>query len=210
MNSLDYLAGQFDEDYFEDGIRKHKSLYENFRWMPWISLPIANAIKKLYPNKSILDWGCGKGFIVHALRLLNVEAYGFDISEYALSHCKMDVAEFLFAEKSSIPDIDVIFIKDSLEHLPYEAIDNELSWMAQKCERACFIVPFGEDGRYRIREYGFDVTHIIKEDEEWWIKKFIKAGFIIEEFSYQMESIKENWYQHHPYGNGIFLLRKEL
>ena len=85
---------KFDKDYFENGIKTRVSLYENFRWMPWISLPFANLIKELYPNKSVLDYGCAKGFIVYALRLLNVEAYGYDPSKYAIDNCKEEVRKF--------------------------------------------------------------------------------------------------------------------
>lgn len=198
-------ANQFDRDYFEDGIRTRKSLYKNFRWMPWISFPIANAIKKLYPKACILDWGAGKGFTVHALRLMGVEAYGFDISDYALSNCKTDVAKFLYSEKSAIPDVDVIFIKDALEHLQYEDVTDELKWMTTKCKDACFIIPLGDNGEYRIPDYHFDVTHIIAEDEEWWAKHIIDSGFQIDEFYHHLPGFKDNWQSHHPYGNGVFL-----
>lgn len=70
------------------------------------------------------------------------------------------------------------------------------------------IIPLGENNKYRIPEYGFDKTHIIKENEEWWIKKFVKVGFTIDEFYYKMESIKKNWHSHHDFGNAFFFLKK--
>lgn len=202
MNS----ANQFDRDYFEDGIRTRKSLYKNFRWMPWISFPIANAIKQLYPGKCILDWGCGKGFTVHALRLMGVEAYGYDISEYALHNCKIEVELFLHINKFTVPNnIEVIFVKDALEHLNHDKVHDELSWMATKCKEACFIIPLGDNGEYRIPDYHFDITHIIAEDEEWWTRRIIEAGFVVDEFHHHLPGFKDNWQSHHPYGNGVFL-----
>lgn len=203
------LGNQFDYDYFEIGEEKKKSLYTNFQWLPSISFPIANTIKKFYPNKRILDYGCAKGFIVYALRLLNVEAYGYDISKYAIKNCKKEVSSYLFNKKGDVPYVDVIFIKDVLEHLPYNLIDKELNWMFKMCNEAFFIVPLGEDGKYRIIEYAFDITHIIIEDEEWWSKKFIKVGFKIKEFYHQKEGIKDNWISRNHCGNGIFFLEKD-
>ena len=198
-------ADQFDQDYFEDGIRKRKSLYENFRWMPWLSLPIASTLKNMYPGNSFLDYGCGKGFLVYAFRLLSVTAWGYDISEYAIKNCKPEVKDFIFLDKAKVPGAGVVIVKDALEHNSYEQIDDELGWIASKCYKACFVVPFGENGRYRIQEYNFDITHIITEDEEWWAKKIIKAGFIIDEFGHTLKGFKENWYGHNPKGNGVYL-----
>lgn len=196
----------FDKDYFEDGIRKRKSLYENYRWMPEVSFPLANSVKRMYPGKSVLDYGCGKGYLVHALRLLNVTAYGYDISDYALENCKDEVTPYLFRWKAHVPQIDVVFAKDALEHNFHEEIDAELKWLAGLCKEACMIVPLGENGRYRIKDYNFDETHIIAENEEWWAKKFVKAGFSIKAFYHRLFSFKQNWLTHSDIGNGIYLL----
>jgi len=47
---------------------------------------LAVELKKLFAPKTVLDLGCGKGFLVYAFRRLGIEAYGADISEYALSN----------------------------------------------------------------------------------------------------------------------------
>lgn len=199
---------KFDKDYFENGIATAKSLYENYQWMPSVSLPIANTIKKLYPNKSILDFGTAKGFLVYALTLLSVEVYGYDISKYALDNCKKEIQKLLFNDKTKIPNVDVVFSKDVFEHLEYANVDDELKWLASICKEMMCIIPFGENGKYRIKEYGFDITHIIKENEDWWIKKFNLAGFQLKEFYYKFEDLKSNWYSHDEFGNGIFFLEK--
>ncbi len=207
--NLRELGEQFDSDYFINGIGKRISLYTNFRWLPQVSFPIANAIKKLYPNKIILDFGCAMGFTVYALRLLNVEAYGFDISEYAYKNRKPEVEKYIFKEKGYIPEIDVVFGKDVFEHIPYGQLAFELSELSRICNDALFIVPLGKDNQYRIPEYVFDATHIVIEDEEWWAKVFIGAGFKIKEFWHQRHGLKENWAHHNKYGNGIFMLVSE-
>jgi len=200
------MKNPFDRDYFENGIRTHKSLYKNFRWIPQKSLPIASTLKDMYPNKRILDYGCAKGFVVYALRLIGVEAYGYDISSYALKNCKDEVVPFLFDSIEKVPEVDVVFVKDVLEHVPYSEILKELTIIHSLCSEACFVIPLGDDYEYRIPEYAFDTSHLIIQDEEWWIKKFYSAGFKVHNMYYFKEGFKDNWYEHNPYGNGIFLL----
>lgn len=200
---------KFNHDYFENGVEKGISLYENYRWMPEVSLPIADFIKQNFDSRAVLDYGCAKGFLVYAMRLLDIIAYGYDFSEYALDNCHPDVKDCLSNDKSFFKNrmIDLVIVKDVFEHLDYQDLDTELQWIHEFDSDVFVAVPFGENNRYRISEYGFDKTHIIKENEEWWIKKFIKNGFTIDRFCYKMESIKRNWHNHHEYGNGFFFLK---
>lgn len=205
---LKALGEQFDEAYYLDGLRSRKSMYENFRWMPEIAFSRASVIRRLYPGASILDLGCSFGYIVYALRLMGVDAYGYDISEYAIWNCKEEIREFVFCDREQVPAVDVVFGKDILEHIPYGVLPAELKWIASVCKEACFVVPFGEDKKYRILEYALDTTHVICENEEWWTINFVEAGFIIRDFSHYVPGIKDNWINRHPYGNGVFFLEK--
>jgi len=63
----------------------------------------------LKPSMRVLDVGCGKGFLVKDLMLEcpGLEAFGLDISEYALNHCEREVIGRLHlgtAEKLPFPD----------------------------------------------------------------------------------------------------------
>ena len=202
MNSHD-----FDQRYFEDGIRYGVSLYKDFRWLPEVSIPMASMVKEIMGCGSILDYGCAKGFLVHALRLMGVLAYGYDISEYALKNCKKEIREYLYNNKNDVPSVSGIIVKDVLEHVSYNRIDKELKWICENCHVAFIIVPLGSDGVYRIEEYGFDRTHIIAENEEWWLTKFIETGFGVKMFRHRIPGIKDNWYEHNKIGNGFFLLK---
>ena len=64
------LSTVFDEKYFEDGVRSRVSAYENYRWMPERSIREASSIINNIPFNTVLDYGCAKGFMVYALRLL--------------------------------------------------------------------------------------------------------------------------------------------
>lgn len=202
---------KFDKNYFEDGIKQGISLYENYRWIPQIAFERATIIKNLFPKSSVLDFGCAKGYAVYALRLLNTEAYGYDISDYAIDHCKEECKEFLFKEneKYCIPNTDLVYSKDVLEHIPKEFLKQELAWIKSIGNKALFIIPLGENGRYRIPEYAFDKTHVIIENEEWWCQQFIAIGFVVTRFEYQIAGFKDRWFNHDRYGNGFFFLESK-
>lgn len=86
------IALQFGREYF-DGTREqgYGGYKYDGRW-----LPIAEDIVRhfgLKPGNRVLDVGCGKGFLVKDLMKTcpGLEAFGVDISEYALLHCEPEV-----------------------------------------------------------------------------------------------------------------------
>ena len=85
----------FDKDYFTDGIAKGISCYENYRWIPELTYPMANSIftfLNLKRNSNVLEYGCANGFLVKCLKDFGVNAYGIDISNYAISNCPVDIS----------------------------------------------------------------------------------------------------------------------
>lgn len=87
------VALQFGREYF-DGTREQG--YGGYRYDGrW--LPIAEDIVRHFGLKAgdrILDVGCGKGFLVKDLMKAcpGLEAFGIDISEYAVTNCEPEVA----------------------------------------------------------------------------------------------------------------------
>lgn len=81
-------AKQFGEMYF-DGPREYG--YGGYRYDGrWV--PVARDIVSrfdLKPGMRVLDVGCAKGFLVKDLMIVcpGLEAFGLDISTYALTHC---------------------------------------------------------------------------------------------------------------------------
>jgi SAM-dependent methyltransferase len=86
------IALQFGKEYF-DGTREQG--YGGYRYDGrW--LPIAEDIIRHFSLKAgdrVLDVGCGKGFLVKDLMKTcpGLEAFGLDISEYAVTHCEPEV-----------------------------------------------------------------------------------------------------------------------
>ena len=197
---------RFTKDYYEDGIRKHISGYENYKWMPTRSIPEALDIQEYFDFNTCVDYGCAKGFLVHALRIIGCDAYGEDISEYAVNNCHPEVQEYI-----SLPNekkYDLLICKDVLEHIEVKDIPGVLENFKDKSHQFFFTIPLGDKDRFRIREYEVDITHVTKKDEEWWINMFESQGFKLNKFSYQFGSIKKKWIDQYPYGNGFFVLQK--
>ena len=196
----------FDKSYYENGPQTGKSLYQNYRWIPELTIPLAHHIAlnaKLDPSYKILDFGCAKGYLVHALRLLGYDAWGIDISEYAISKAPKEVSDYVShiePYSDNFEDFDVILCKDILEHIPYDMIDKQLSILRQKADSVWAIIPLGVDGKYIIPAYELDKSHYIRESKEWWEDKFIDHGFSVEATT-NLGPFKANWQDVNTEGN---------
>jgi ubiquinone/menaquinone biosynthesis C-methylase UbiE len=102
------VSRQYGREYF-DGPREVG--YGGYRYDGrWI--PIAEDIVRhfgLKPGDRVLDVGCAKGFLVKDLLKVcpGLEAFGLDISEFALMHCEPEVVGRLHlgsADKLPFPD----------------------------------------------------------------------------------------------------------
>lgn len=86
------ISREYGQMYF-DGPREYG--YGGYRYDGrWV--PVARDIVKhfgLKPGDRVLDIGCAKGFLVKDLMIAcpGLEAFGLDISDYALKHCEPEV-----------------------------------------------------------------------------------------------------------------------
>lgn len=102
------------------------------------------------PVKS-LDIGCALGFVVEALRDLGVDAYGCDISEYAVAHSPENIRDRIQQADLSagLPyqekEFPLITIFECLEHLPPEVIPAALQELCRVSSGyvICTIPSFG-------------------------------------------------------------------
>jgi ubiquinone/menaquinone biosynthesis C-methylase UbiE len=105
------IANEFGAEYW-DGDRKYG--YGGYRYDGrWRSVArdmIAHF--GLKPGMRVLDVGCGKGFLVKDLMLEcpGLDAFGLDVSLYALMHCERDVVGRLhLGNAKSLPFPDLSF-----------------------------------------------------------------------------------------------------
>ncbi len=204
----------YDEDYFERGLITGKSLYTNYRWLPELTLPLAHRIiryLKIPPGSTVLDYGCAKGYLVKALRLLDINAWGFDISEYALKSCDEDVRPYCTNQLEDIlvqnqNVIHYMIAKDVFEHMQPAEIYSLLTRLLPFIQnQILIIVPLGERGRYHIPAYQLDRSHVIAENLDWWKHLFTTAGYQIHFAGTQLPGLKPNW-EKVQNGNGFFII----
>lgn len=194
----------YNKDYYENGIELGISGYKDYRWLPHLTIPMCESIvNKLSINKddSVLDYGCAKGFIVKAFHHLGIKkTFGVDISEYAIKNCDAEVVDYLKlidSTKNLTEQItkryDWIICKDVLEHVEKQDLKKILIDFREMSKNVFIVVPLGINGKYIIEEYENDITHVIREDLEWWENQIKIAGFEISDKSYNFKGVKDNW-----------------
>lgn len=197
MHTKQELAKMFDEDYFERGLETGKSMYTNYHWMPKITFKTARAfINEMNPKKTdtIIDYGCAKGFFVKALRKLGYQAYGVDISKYAVENADPEIKQYVSLSAGGRYDIG--FTKDVLEHsfADDDFLKSVLAEMRSLADRWLVVVPVGFEEHFIIPAYEKDPSHIVRQPSGWWIKMFKKNNFDIRQTKYRVDGIKDNWF----------------
>lgn len=99
------IAKQYGADYW-DGDRRYG--YGGYKYMPGRWKPVADALIKTYnlgPGSKVLDVGCGKGFLLHEMLLLEpgLQVKGFDISAHGIDHAPEGVKPYLFLHQAQLP-----------------------------------------------------------------------------------------------------------
>lgn len=204
-------SNAFTEDYFERGAELGLSCYTSYRWLPSLTLPMCDALVKnlgIKKDDRILDFGCAKGYVVKALRMMGYNAKGTDISEYALSQADSDTAEWLtISELGHVVGIyDWVLAKDVLEHMDEAECLMALREIRGATSNLFVAVPLGDGHKYTISEMEKDVTHKIRQPLWWWSGLMEDAGFKVKSATFSMPGIKENWTRKYPFGNGFIVL----
>jgi len=206
------MINPYNADYFERGIETGTSCYSNYRWLPELTVPMAMSYIDylgLTKEHKILDFGCAKGFTVKALRLLYRQAWGCDVSPYAVNSADNETRQYLKISDGDIPwdfDFDFIISKDVFEHIPEDFIDGTLQILAKAGNKMFAIVPLATTkGEFVIPAYNLDTTHCLARTYYWWVGTFKENGWDLIDFSYHVPGIKDSWSNFED-GNGFFLL----
>lgn len=96
------VAKKYGGEYW-DGNRRYG--YGGYRYIPGRWRPVAEGLIQTYnlgPGSKVLDVGCGKGFLLHEMLLLEPELQiqGFDISEHGISYATDLVKPHLFLHQA--------------------------------------------------------------------------------------------------------------
>jgi SAM-dependent methyltransferase len=142
-DALIALSRAYGREYF-DGPREvgYGGYRYDGRWVP-----VARDIVAQYglkPGDKVLDVGCAKGFLVKDLLGQGIDAYGLDISEYALMHCEPEVVGRLHlgsADRLPFPDqsFEVVLAINTLHNLPRPALIAALREMERIARKGKFV-----------------------------------------------------------------------
>jgi 2-polyprenyl-3-methyl-5-hydroxy-6-metoxy-1,4-benzoquinol methylase len=188
------------EDYYEHGLETGLSNYQNYRWISELTIPMAMTIidfLNISPDKTILDYGCAKGYLVKALRLLNRKAFGYDISSYALRNADEEIKKYLTFDPLLLNKyFDFIICKDVLEHIPLKEL--KLLLMKLNGKVLFSVIPLGNKGEYFAPANNNDKSHIICKNSKWWLNLFKECGWKENYNSFKVKGVKDSYYELYP------------
>ncbi len=166
------IASDFDHNYYKSycgslDYISSKSFIDFFK-------NIARYIKDKFDPKTVLDAGCACGHLVAALRELGIEAYGVDISEYAISQVREDIRPYCMASSltSKLPEnfpekYDLVTNIEVIEHMYEDDSIKALELLCQYSDRILFS---------STPDDFTEKTHVNVQTVEYWFKQFAKQG----------------------------------
>jgi len=132
------IARRFGKEFF-DGDRRHG--YGGYNYLPRFWQPVVPTFQEhfgLTGNSSLLDVGCGKGFMMHDLAELipGITVNGIDISEYAIANVMEDMQPHVqVADAKELPfednSFDVVISINTVHNLE----EDECGQALQEIER---------------------------------------------------------------------------
>jgi SAM-dependent methyltransferase len=174
-------AGQFPYDAYYFAHDCGRPYQRDEAWLGFFG-GIADQIVRQIGPRTVLDAGCAMGFLVESLRDRGVEAYGLDVSEYAIQRVRPDIRRYCWV--GSVTDAlpqryDLIVCIEVLEHLAPGEADVAIANLCAHTDDALFSsTPLD----YK------EATHVNVQPPEHWADLFARhslyrdvdfdAGFI--------------------------------
>jgi len=158
----------FDAYYFAHGCGRPYQRDEE--WLAFFDSIAEQIVKRINPQ-TVLDAGCAMGFLVEGMRQKGVEAYGLDISEFAIQnvhdrikpHCWVGAVSEPFPQR-----YDLVVCIEVLEHLPQDQAEKAVVNICQHTDDVLFSsTPFD----YK------EASHFNVQPPEYWGELFAYQGF---------------------------------
>jgi glycosyltransferase involved in cell wall biosynthesis len=163
------LADAFDADYFAHHCGPVP--YERNESFVRLFDHIAENIDRELAPKTVFDAGCAIGLLVESLRKRGIEAYGNDISEFAISQVPEPYREFCAVGSVTEPlgrRYDLITCIEVLEHLRPEDAKQAVENLCQHTDDILFSSsPFD----YK------EISHVNVHPPEYWVELFARHDF---------------------------------
>lgn len=146
-----------------------------FRDKVWINA-FCDLITATFNPTSIIDFGCGTGDILSPFEKKGVRIFGLDGSRANMRHLKIAKQNFLLFDLrkrySHNKKYDICFCLEVAEHIKEKSSDILISNIAKSSSSVLFTsAPPGQEGE----------NHVNLKPAFWWIEKFGKFGFILDE-----------------------------
>ncbi|MEO9821550.1 MAG: methyltransferase domain-containing protein [Paracoccaceae bacterium] len=166
----------YDADYYETGCSDDggHAYGRTEQWTQFFG-HIAKEVDRLYDPKTVMDAGCAFGLLVEQFVDRGIDAYGFDISPYAIDQARKDIVGRV-KEGSILEDIeqragskyDILICIEVLEHLPPEQAEIAVDKICGASDRIIFSSSPDD----------FDeVTHFNVLPTKKWMEMFAERGF---------------------------------
>jgi hypothetical protein len=165
---LSETAQFYDENYYASGCGP---VYQrDAHWMTFFGGIAQKMVEGIQPG-TVLDAGCAMGFLVEQLRGRGVEAWGVDISAYAIEQAHERIRAFVWVGSVTEPfpnRYDLIVSIEVLEHLPKEAAEQAV---VNFCRHADDVLFSSTPLDYK------EATHFNVQPVEYWAELFARQGF---------------------------------
>ncbi len=159
----------YDSFYYQHGCGE-RPYQRDEAWLDLFRRTARKIADRIHPG-TVLDAGCAMGFLVEGLRREGVQAYGVDVSEYALSMVHPDIQPFCWRGSITEPfpkHYDLITCIEVLEHLPQEDGEKAIVNLCQYSDDILFSsTPFD----YK------EATHYNVQPVSYWVYQFARCGF---------------------------------
>ena len=174
-------AKKYGKNYW-DGDRRYG--YGGYKFINGRWKPVAEILIKKYSlnnSSSILDIGCGKGFLLHEMKLIlpELKIVGMDASEYAIQNCKPEIKKNVFlqkAEKKSSfknDEFDLVISINTLHNLKIFDLKSALNEMQRvgKQSYLCLESYRNERELFNLECWALTCQSFYTPDEWIWIYK---------------------------------------
>ena len=179
------IARRFDKEFF-DGDRKHGYGGFNYNerfWNPVI--PKFVEYWNLTKDSSVLDIGCGKGFMLYDLKMAinDIKVEGVDISNYAINNSKEEVKKYLkVADAKKLPyednSFDVVISINTIHNLEIDQCAMALREISRVSKKYSFITVDAfrnKEEEKKMFEWNLTAKTILSVSD--WIKFFEENNY---------------------------------
>jgi len=158
----------------------HDNVYDQNYYAKHVDGPAAQSsaamsetiVNEFHP-RSVVDVGCGSGYLLMVLKDRGLDVFGLEYAEAGLEYCRsrgLDVRKFDL-ENDTFTDVrkfDVAVSVEVAEHLPPKIADSYVDLLTRLADRVVFTAaPPGQGGR----------DHVNEQPPAYWIEKFAARKF---------------------------------